>query len=138
MPHSARSSGSSRHVFVYGTLRAGGRNDIARFSPAPRHVADAAIAGTLYDLGRYPGAVLGGSGRVVGEVYAITPELELQLDLLEEVRPDDSGEYIRREVAVQVGAAELACLVYEIQPKRIVGRPVIASGDWFDRTPSVS
>lgn len=130
MPHSPS---EARHVFVYGTLRRGGRNDIARFRPAPRYVADARIPGTLYDLGSYPGAVLGGSGVLVGEVYAITPSLEAQLDRLEEVRPDDSGEYIKREVRVKAGAAELLCLVYEIHQNRIAGRNVIASGDWFDR-----
>jgi gamma-glutamylcyclotransferase (GGCT)/AIG2-like uncharacterized protein YtfP len=122
-----------RHVFVYGTLRRGGRNDIARFRPAPRYVADARIQGTLYDLGSYPGAVLGGSGVLAGEVYAIAPSLEAQLDRLEEVRPDDSGEYIKREVRVEAGATELLCLVYEIHPTRIAGHAVIASGNWFDR-----
>ena len=122
-----------RHVFVYGTLRAGGSNDIARFSPAPLRIADGAIAGTLYDLGAYPGAVLGGEGRVQGEIYRITPALEAQLDVLEEVGPDDSGEYIKREVQVRVAGAALACLVYEIHPERIAGRAPIASGDWFRR-----
>jgi gamma-glutamylcyclotransferase (GGCT)/AIG2-like uncharacterized protein YtfP len=125
------SVGPIRQVFVYGTLRRGGHNDIARFSPAPRHVADAYIAGTLYDLGSYPGAVLGGQGRLIGEIYAITPQLEAQLDLLEEVKADGSGEYIKREVMVSVGAKRFACLVYEIHADRIAGRPVIASGDWL-------
>jgi gamma-glutamylcyclotransferase (GGCT)/AIG2-like uncharacterized protein YtfP len=120
-----------RHVFVYGTLRRGGRNDIARFSPSPAYVADACIAGTLYDLGTYPGAVLRGSGTVFGEVYRITPSVEAQLDLLEEVRPDDTGEYIKRELWVAAGNERLLCLVYEIHPGRVVGRRVIASGDWL-------
>jgi gamma-glutamylcyclotransferase (GGCT)/AIG2-like uncharacterized protein YtfP len=135
MPHSPS---EARHVFVYGTLRRGGRNDIARFVPAPRFVADARIHGTLYDLGSYPGAVLGGSGLLFGEVYAIAPALEAQLDRLEEVRPDDSGEYIKREVRVQVGEKEIACLVYEIHPARVAGRTAIASGNWFDRVPRFS
>lgn len=127
------SPAAPRHVFVYGTLRAGGSNDIARFSPAPLHIADAVIAATLYDLGAYPGAVLGGEGRVRGEIYRIAPALEAQLDVLEEVRPDDAGEYIKREVQVHVAGAMLACLVYEIHPDRIAGRARIASGDWFRR-----
>jgi gamma-glutamylcyclotransferase (GGCT)/AIG2-like uncharacterized protein YtfP len=121
----------ARHVFVYGTLRRGGRNDIARFSPLPAHVADARIAGTLYDLGAYPGAVLGGHGRVLGEIYRITQSVEAQLDLLEEVKPDDAGEYIKRDVWVAVGDEHLLCLVYEIHPERIVDKPVIAGGDWL-------
>ena len=136
MPQPTESGGvpdtrAQRHVFVYGTLRRGGRNDIARYAPAPVHVADAAIAATLYDLGAYPGAVLGGQGRVVGEVYRIAPEVEAELDRLEEVADDDSGEYIRRHVLVEVGPQRLECLVYEIHPTRIEGRAVIDGGDWI-------
>ncbi len=120
-----------RHVFVYGTLRRGGRNDIARFRPEPFHVADAVIAGTLYDLGAYPGLVLSGRGRVVGEIYRIESEVEAALDVLEEVADDDSGEYIKRSVDVVAGAQRFECLVYEIHPARIGGRAVIGGGDWI-------
>ena len=120
-----------RHVFVYGTLRAGGSNDIARFRPPACFVARSEIAGTLYDLGPYPGATLGGAGRLLGEIYRIDRELEAKLDLLEEVMPDNEGEYRKRLVRVALGARSIDCLVYEIHPRRIAGRPVIASGDWF-------
>ncbi|MGE8202738.1 MAG: gamma-glutamylcyclotransferase family protein, partial [Variovorax sp.] len=80
------------HVFVYGTLRRGGRNDIARYRPAPVWIGEAGIAGTLYDLGAYPGVVLGGTRRVRGEVYVIEPAVEAALDVLEEVAADGSGE----------------------------------------------
>ncbi|MBS0449861.1 MAG: gamma-glutamylcyclotransferase [Proteobacteria bacterium] len=133
MPQPDRPSATPRYVFVYGTLRAGGSNDIARWRPAPQLVGEAEIAGTLYDLGAYPGARLGGAARVRGEVYRIDTALESQLDQLEDVRPDDQGEYLKREVQVQVGARALACLVYEIQLERVAGRPVIASGDWIRR-----
>nr|WP_155419642.1 gamma-glutamylcyclotransferase family protein [Variovorax paradoxus] len=136
MPQSPESDGVpdthvQRHVFVYGTLRRGGRNDIARYRPAPVHVADATIAATLYDLGAYPGAVLGGQGRIVGEIYRIAPQVEAALDRLEEVADDDSGEYIRRRVIVEAGAQRFECLVYEIHPARIEGRAVIDGGDWM-------
>ncbi|MDH6165569.1 gamma-glutamylcyclotransferase (GGCT)/AIG2-like uncharacterized protein YtfP [Variovorax boronicumulans] len=119
------------HVFVYGTLRRNGRNDIARFRPAPVFVGEASIAGALHDLGAYPGIVLGGAGRVKGEVYRIEPAVEAALDLLEEVAEDDSGEYIKREVRVAVGARWFDCLVYEIHPSRIGDHPVIGDGDWI-------
>ncbi|WP_206174262.1 gamma-glutamylcyclotransferase family protein [Variovorax sp. RKNM96] len=119
------------HVFVYGTLRRHGRNDIARYRPTPVFVGEAGIAGTLYDLGAYPGIVLGGVGRVKGEIYRVEPEVEAALDLLEEVAEDDSGEYIKREVRVAIGAQSLECLVYEIHPSRIAGHPVIGDGDWI-------
>lgn len=119
------------HVFVYGTLRRGGRNDIARYRPAPQWIGEANIAGTLFDLGAYPGIVLGGERRVKGEVYAIEPAVEAALDVLEEVADDDSGEYIKRQVRVDVGGQWFDCLVYEIHPTRITGRKVIESGDWI-------
>ncbi|UVH55186.1 gamma-glutamylcyclotransferase [Variovorax paradoxus] len=119
------------HVFVYGTLRRGGRNDIARYRPTPVLVGEASIAGTLYDLGAYPGVVLGGVGRVKGEVYVVEPAVEAALDVLEEVADDDSGEYIKRQVRVDVGGQWFDCLVYEIHPTRIAGRRVIESGDWI-------
>ncbi|MEO8023942.1 gamma-glutamylcyclotransferase family protein [Polaromonas sp.] len=132
----------THHVFVYGTLRRGDVRDITRMHPAPQFVGMASVAGTLYDLGSYPGVVLGGPGRVTGEVYAISAELESQLDVIEEVWPQQTGEYSKQQVRVQVrdsGTAvetlELDCLVYEINTARTAGKPVIASGDWHERRP---
>jgi gamma-glutamylcyclotransferase (GGCT)/AIG2-like uncharacterized protein YtfP len=122
---------SSRHVFVYGTLRRGGSNDITRRQPAPRYVGMAQVGGTLYDLGRYPGLLLGAAGTVLGEVYEIDAVLEQALDVLEEVRPEPSSEYFKRTVPVVVDGRELACLVYEINPQRARGHAVIAGGDWM-------
>ena len=84
-------------------------------------------------MGPYPGVLLGGEGRVHGEIYRVTPAVEAQLDHLEGVAPDDSGEYRKRELTVMSGTREFVCLVYEIDPERIRGMPVIRSGDWFAR-----
>ncbi|SFC76787.1 Uncharacterized conserved protein YtfP, gamma-glutamylcyclotransferase (GGCT)/AIG2-like family [Polaromonas sp. OV174] len=135
---------SASYVFVYGTLRRGESRDINRLLPVPQWLGSASVSGLLYDLGTYPGLLLGGPGRVVGEVYAISPALERQLDAIEEVWPQQSGEYARREVLVQLdshlvphdeaaaGAKPtlLPCLLYEIAPERTQGRPLINSGDW--------
>jgi gamma-glutamylcyclotransferase (GGCT)/AIG2-like uncharacterized protein YtfP len=125
---------ASWFVFVYGTLRRGQVNDIHRLQPAPRYLGAARIRGTLYDLGPYPGVILGGAGWVQGEVYAVTPVTEGQLDVIEEVAPVPSGEYARRIVAVEVAGQRLHCLAYEIDPQRVRGRAVITSGDWLQRT----
>lgn len=126
-----------RHVFVYGTLRRGDVRDITRLLPAPQFVGMGSVAGVLYDLGPYPGVLLGGDDRVQGEVYVISADLERLLDEIEEVWPQQSGEYSRREVAVQMAGAPAAagpmCLVYEINPGRLAGCPVIAGGDWRRR-----
>ena len=131
---------STRHVFVYGTLRRGEQRDITLLHPAPQWVGTASLQGVLYDLGAYPGVVLGEPGWVLGEVYRIDSLLERQLDEIEEVWPQQTGEYLKREVQVLMdtpafGAAssvrsQLACLVYEIAVRPGPDRPVIVSGDW--------
>ncbi|SDM74026.1 gamma-glutamylcyclotransferase [Polaromonas sp. JS666] len=124
---------ATRHVFVYGTLRKGEERDINRLRPAPQWVGRAQVAGVLHHLGSYPGLVLGGTGVVHGEVYAVSPELERVLDEIEEVWPQQTGEYTKCEVAVQLDTMpprELLCVLYEISLERTRGKPVIAGGDW--------
>lgn len=153
-----------RHVFVYGTLRRGEIRDINLLRPAPVWVGEGSVKGELYDLAAYPGIVLrvdGAqsleshgrlTGEVYGEIYAITPELEQLLDEIEEVWPQQTGEYTKREVSVQlldkaaatgsdgcsnpaggfdeIGGLWLTCLLYEIALQRTVGKPQIEGGDW--------
>lgn len=137
----AMTSPSTRHVFVYGTLRKGEERDITRLRPAPQWVGRAQVAGTLHHLGSYPGLVLGGQGMVQGEVYAVSPELERVLDEIEEVWPQQTGEYAKREMMVRMEATpapaapqsasrELLCFLYEIAPERTRGKLHIPGGDW--------
>ena len=122
-----------RYLFVYGTLRGGQERDINRLHPAPLFIGNAQVKGTLYDLGSYPGLRLIGDRPVQGEVYQITPELERQLDEIEEVWPQPNGEYVRQEVVVQCAGAALTCLVYEVAQAHTKGKVVISSGDWLKR-----
>ncbi len=120
-----------RLVFVYGTLRRGGSNDINLRQPTPVYLGRASITGMLFDLGPYPGLALGASRdavAVVGEVYAISPALEDNLDVLEGLLPEPSGEYAKRLVQTMDG---VACIVYEINPLRVQACPAIQSGDWI-------
>ena len=124
---------STRHVFVYGTLRRGGRNDINRLQPAPQYVGMGEVRGVLYHLDWYPGLTLGGEQAVtvVGEVYRIAEELEAILDVIEQIVPGADSEYFKREVDVQVEGGVLCCLVYEINPARVRGLQAIGHGDWI-------
>lgn len=124
---------SSRHVFVYGTLRRGGRNDINRLAPAPAYVGMGELQGVLYRIDWYPGLTLGGEEAVtvVGEVYRIAPALEAVLDEIEQIVPGADSEYFKREVPVLVEGRAITCLVYEINPERVRGRQVIGHGDWI-------
>lgn len=134
-----------RYVYVYGTLRAGGSNDITRFEPSPVWMGTARTPGRLFDLGTYPGALLSGPGELQGEVYAIAAALEQRLDSLEGIGQgalDGEDEYRRctRTVVLDTAVAldgaaapgqALSCLVYEIHPARIAGKAQIGSGDWM-------
>ena len=119
-----------RYVFVYGTLRSGQERDINRLQPTPLVIGNAQVKGTLYNLGSYPGLRLKGEQLVQGEVYQITPELERQLDEIEEVWPQPNGEYAKREITLACQGVELTCLVYEVSDARSQGCGVIESGDW--------
>ncbi len=131
MPVESTPSTPLRCVFVYGTLRRGGSNDITRLRPAPRFVGMSRIAGTLHHLGSYPGVVLGGAASVVGEVYAIESALEQRLDEIEEILGEPGDEYFKRELSLEVDGRPVDCLVYEINPRRIEGAPCIDCGDWM-------
>ena len=137
----------TRHVFVYGTLRRGEQRDINLLKPSPRWVGRASVEGVLHDLGEYPGLVLAsdqrpGQKNVRGEVYEISNELEHLLDEIEGVAPRPNDEYAKREVLVHLTSGStsdenglghaVTCLVYEVTPGRVAGRPVISSGDWVD------
>ena len=121
---------ADRHVFVYGTLRSGDDNDITRLQPPARYVGMAQTPGTMHHLGRYPGVLLGGIGTIVGEVYAISADLERVLDEIEELYPQQTNEYFKRHITVAVDGNPVDCIVYEINPDYVLGKPVIASGDW--------
>ena len=131
MPHTL--THFKRYVFVYGTLRKGEERDINRLQPIPLFVGNSQIGGTLFHLGTYPGVRLGGQNLVQGEVYLIDAELECQLDEIEEVWPQQTGEYIRREIVVQCRGEEMNCLVYEAADTQVLGKDVILSGDWVKR-----
>lgn len=116
--------------FVYGTLRLGDDNDITRLVPPPQFIGEATIAGTMYHLGGYPGVTLGGSSQIIGEVYAVSAELEKKLDAIESEYPAQPDEYAKRAIRVQVSGQWHDCFVYEINPAYTAGKPIIASGDW--------
>lgn len=120
-----------RHVFVYGTLRKGDSNDINKLTPAPVYIGNSIIKGNMYHLGGYPGVTLGGSGHIMGEVYAITEPLERLLDGIESEYPAQANEYAKRELTIVMDEQSLACIVYEINTTYIKDKPQIMSGDWI-------
>ena len=124
------------HVAVYGTLRAGGVNDIARLRPGIALVGRATLTGSLYDLGHYPGLQLQGSQQVLAEVYPMDPKMEQALDGIEGLWPHDVGAYTKRiltlPVALLGGETQMmAVLVYEALPATVQHAPRIEASDWL-------
>ncbi len=113
-------------VFVYGTLRRGEGNHelLARAEFLGFSRTEAAY--TLYDLGAYPGVVVGGADVVHGELYRVDGATLAALDRLEE-HPD----YYRRETIVLNDGAQ--AWIYLLPASEAAGAPRIVSGDWLQR-----
>ena len=117
------------YLFVYGTLLRGSKNKFARMlEDGARFVGRARVAGRLYDLGEYPGAVPSDQADcwVEGEVWQLDdPQLMPMLD-------DYEGSEFERTIArVQTGNTVLDCSLYwYVGPAP--GR-LIASGNWLKR-----
>jgi gamma-glutamylcyclotransferase (GGCT)/AIG2-like uncharacterized protein YtfP len=82
-----------KYIFVYGTLKRSVANPMGAMMRRHAHyIAEAIIAGRMYDLGPYPGLVLEDSGTAVyGELYEITQPNALLalLDAYEGCADDD-------------------------------------------------
>lgn len=127
-------------IFVYGTLR---RDALGRAgSPLTRgwtFEAYGTVAGELFDLGAYPGAVPSGApgSRVRGEVHRLPARVEETLELLdryERCAPGDPEphEYRRELVDVELedGRKTRAWIYWYSLPPR--GRR-LPSGDYLER-----
>ncbi|CAB3724545.1 gamma-glutamylcyclotransferase family protein [Trinickia soli] len=125
-----------RHVFIYGTLRAGEINDIgvaaARHGvKAPKLIGRAAASGRLYDFGEYPGLVPDDlAGPVRGDVYEIDDALVPVLDEIEGVAPGADSLFKSRELVVAVAGHPVRCFFYPVDNASALGRPRIEAGDW--------
>ncbi len=111
-------------LFVYGTLRSGG--GAAGLLRDGRRVGPGTVAGTLYDLGRYPALVLDGRGPVEGEVWRCPADALTRLDEYEGVA---EGLFERVEVDVE----GVPCWTYVAGPllaSRLMPERRIPSGRW--------
>ena len=124
-------------LFVYGTLRRGGDNDIARIAPDAKWVRAARVRGRLYDVnGRWPALVLDPqAGWVAGEIYAVPLHEWPALDALEDpVTPQHpDGAYFKVTTLVEGVDGNLSKVtVYTANPATTPLVRLIASGDWID------
>lgn len=115
-------------VFVYGTLRQGGRRALPELFLGARFVGRAQVRGWLYDFGAYPGLVLDEAGGLAtGEVYELDDEILLRLDEIEA-----PAFYERKQVAVNLDNQSRRCWLYEPRIELYPQRSLISSGDWIE------
>jgi len=124
-------------VFVYGTLRRGEERHSALLRHAVKGGDAATTAGTLLDLGPYPGLIVDGpSASVTGELYSSAdPDgLFAELDAIETFRGFGVPGSLYRRALVRVRCAHvvstLAWTYVYMGPRN--GSRVIPSGDWLD------
>ncbi len=116
-------------IFVYGTLRRGDCRDLGVRYAGATFISAGWISGELFNLGEYPGVRLGGTERVVGEVFEVSEVTLLQLDAME------GDEYTRVPVSVNTPDGEVGTYwVYEVLDWVCADSPKIESGDWFARS----
>jgi molybdenum cofactor guanylyltransferase len=108
-------------IFVYGTLLAGESNH-GLLANAEFLGADRLLNAKLYDLGEYP-MILPGEGAVTGEVYRVTADTLVELDILEE-HPEI---YFRGQIILESGRSSQ---VYWGRSQHTVNCAGIACGDW--------
>lgn len=114
-------------LFVYGTLRKGGENDITRIYPTSVLVSDASVKGTLFDMGGYPAILLDDAGTsIVGEIYEIDGETLAKLDDFE----TEAG-YDRMSIEIPVNGNITPCWIYGPPSELSAGKSDVDSGDWI-------
>ena len=126
----------TEYLFSYGTLQPGlAPAEIAPVVQKLHRVGRAYVRGVLYDLGSYPGLVLGESGmKVWGQVFALPADAVAlrQLDEYEEFDPSDPArsQFIRtRCLSVLESGREVATWIY-VYNRDPGTAPVIANGDF--------
>ena len=127
------------YILFYGSLRRGEATfEQLNLGRRLEFVRPVRIAGALYDLGDYPGLVLGALGQVKGELYRILdPAVLAELDDYELYRPDDPAPYdaakgtgsLYLRQAIGVGTTSAFVYVLNVPPTG----PRIPGGDWRKR-----
>ncbi|MEM1307172.1 MAG: gamma-glutamylcyclotransferase family protein [Pseudomonadota bacterium] len=131
-------------LFVYGSLRTDttggfGRAERVRLHKATRWIGRGALAGTLLDLGSYPGVFEAPrAGHIVGDVLQLcipAGSVFKWLDAYEGLSPDGrAGEYKRVVRSANVDGGTVRCWVYLLRERPRDAR-VVASGDWLRPSP---
>ncbi|CAM8623566.1 MULTISPECIES: gamma-glutamylcyclotransferase family protein [Sphingobium] len=122
-------------LFVYGTLRAAFDGEMARWlRQVARLVGPATVGGALYRVADYPGLVAGPTGRVRGDLFALSDAAAILvvLDDYEECAPHhpQPHEYRREAMTVQAADGPVEAWVY-LYTRDTAGLPPVADGDFL-------
>jgi gamma-glutamylcyclotransferase (GGCT)/AIG2-like uncharacterized protein YtfP len=128
----------SDYLFAYGTLQPGlAPKSMAAVVVKLRAIGLGSVRGTLYDLGRYPGAIADAraASKISGTVLELPedPSVLHALDDYEGYDPHSpaTSEFVRERQVVESAAGDtLECWFYRYNGKMGVAR-VIASGVWL-------
>jgi gamma-glutamylcyclotransferase (GGCT)/AIG2-like uncharacterized protein YtfP len=124
------------HLFVYGTLQPQfAPEEVAPLVGSLQVAGQGSVRGVLYNLGRYPGAVLASdtSRRIHGTVLVLPEGIDLlaELDAYEEHDPDTpvaDSLFTRRICKVCLAdSTSLSCWIYEYNGP-VKDKPIIADG----------
>lgn len=124
-------------VFVYGTLKVGGKLDRESLAKRRTSVVTATIVGKLYDAGWYPAVKLGGKSVVHGEVHEFgKKDISSIVETMDRIEGYNSREkdernlYVRRIVIAKSKDGEkMKAYVYEFSSDLPEKRRV-KSGVW--------
>ncbi|MGD9160890.1 MAG: gamma-glutamylcyclotransferase [Desulfobacteraceae bacterium] len=123
-------------VFVYGTLKVGGRFDYPVFSKARKKVEEAVIKGSLYSLGSFPTVKIKEKGQVHGEVHTFSPDdmavVMSRMDSIEGYNAEcpEKGLYNRHQVKAKLPDGSVTTVwVYEYNGP-VTKAERIESGVW--------
>jgi gamma-glutamylcyclotransferase (GGCT)/AIG2-like uncharacterized protein YtfP len=118
-------------LFVYGSLKSTAITEYSRRLAQEATFLGAAVTqGILYNLGSYPGMVLG-VGNVYGELWRLHhPEHALRwLDAYEGINGLECDEYVRVQRMVQINHKQYPAWMYLYQGERQDAH-VLPSGNW--------
>lgn len=118
-------------VFVYGTLRKGGRNHHL-IKVAELVSENCWTTGELYDTEKgYPAMIQHHEHRVYGELYRVTSDQLREIDFLEGyIGPGEENHYDRVVQKVYTGDDQFEALVYVYDSYLVRGLVRIGSGEW--------
>lgn len=122
-------------LFVYGTLLTDFKHpEGEKLRATARLIGAGSVSGKLYDIGEYPGLVIGKEEgiAVLGEVYDLTGCTDhwVNLDAYEGIEDSDTPEYTREKVLVTTTTATLTCWTYIYQGS-VQELKLIKGGDYL-------